>query len=50
MDDSSLSEDEIVIYNILKDEAELSSEELDEKVGFNKSKHLELLITLQIKN
>ncbi len=42
-DQSNLSEDEALVYNILKDEKELSREELDKKTGFNKSKTLRIV-------
>ena len=50
IDESNLAEDEVVIYNILKDEVELSRGELDEKSGFNKSKTLRIINGLINKN
>lgn len=50
IDDSNLSEDEVIIYNILKSEVELSRVELDEKSGFNKSKTLRNINSLVDKN
>ena len=50
IDDSNLSEDEALIYNMLKDEVELSSGELDDKTGFNKSKTLRIINNLSDKN
>lgn len=50
IDDSNLSEDEIIIYNILKDEVELSRVELDKKSGFNKSRTLRIINNLVDKN
>ncbi len=38
-----LSEDELIIYNLLKDELELTRSKLDSLTGFNKSKNLRLL-------
>lgn len=46
IDESNLSEDEVVIYNILIDELELSRGELDEKSGFSKSKTLRMINSL----
>lgn len=46
IDESNLSEDEVVIYNILMDEVELSRGELDEKSGFSKSKTLRIINSL----
>ena len=46
----SLTEDEKIIYNILKDEIELTRGELDIKSGFNKSKTLRLINSLLEKN
>ena len=46
MDDSNLSEEEVVIYNILKDERELSRGMLDEKSGFSKSKTRRIINSL----
>ena len=45
-----LSEDEVIIYNILKDETEVSRSELDIKAGFNKSKTLRIINNLVDKN
>ena len=45
-----MAEDEVVIYNILKDEVELTRGELDEKSGFNKSKTLRIINGLVNKN
>lgn len=50
IDDSNLSEDEVIIYNILKDEVELSRVELDDKSGFNKSRTLRVINNLADKN
>ena len=50
IDKSNLAEDEVVIYNILKDEVELTRGELDEKSGFNKSKTLRIINGLVNKN
>lgn len=50
IDDSNLSEDEVIIYNILKDEVELSRAELDDKSGFNKSRTLRVINNLADKN
>lgn len=45
-----ISEEEFVIYNILKDEVEITRRELDEKSGFNKSKTLRIINGLIDKN
>lgn len=45
-----LSEGEVFILNILKDEIELSRGELDKKSGFNKSKTLRIINNLLDKN
>ena len=45
-----LSEDEVTIYNILKDKREVSRSELDTKAGFNKSKTLRIINNLVDKN
>lgn len=50
IDDSNLSEDEVIIYNLLKDEVELSRVELDDKSGFNKSRTLRIIKNLVDKN
>lgn len=50
IDESNLSEDEVIIYNILKSEVELPRVELDEKSGFNKSKTLRIINSLVDKN
>ncbi len=50
IDESNLSEDEVVIYNILLDKVELSRGELDEKSGFSKSKTLRIINKLVDKN
>ena len=50
IDDSNLSEDEVIIYNLLKDEVELSRVELDDKSGFNKSRTLRIINNLADKN
>ena len=42
-DESNLSEDEVVIYNLLNAGVELSRGELDEKSGFSKSKTLRIV-------
>ena len=49
-DNSNLSKDEVVIFNILKSEEELSRLELDEKSGFNKSRTLRVINNLADKN
>lgn len=46
IDESNLLEDEVVIYNILMDEVELSRGELDERSGFSKSKTLRIINSL----
>lgn len=46
IDGSNLLEDEVIIYNILMDEVELSRGELDEKTGFSKSKTLRIINSL----
>lgn len=45
-----LSEEEVLIINILKDEIELSRGEIDKKSGFNKSKTLRIINNLVDKN
>ncbi|MGB4439240.1 MAG: RNA-binding domain-containing protein [Sedimentibacter sp.] len=45
-----LSEEEVFVLNILKDEMELSRGELDKKSGFNKSKTIRLINSLVEKN
>ena len=50
IDGSNLSEEEVAIYNILKNEVELTRRELDEKSGFNKSKTLRIINGLIDKN
>lgn len=42
----NLSEDETKIYNIIKNEYEISRAEIDEKTGFNKSKTIRILNNL----
>lgn len=49
IDDSNLSE-EVVIYNLLKAELDLSRVELYEKSGFNKSKTLRVINNIADKN
>lgn len=44
-----LSEDATTVYNILKDETELSRAEIDKETGFNKSKTLRILNSLEEK-
>ncbi len=46
IDESNLLEDEVIIFNILMDEVELSRGELDEKTGFSKSKTLRIINSL----
>lgn len=46
IDRLDLSEEEIIIYNILKEELELSRRELDNKSGFDKSKTLRTINSL----
>lgn len=48
IDNSNLSEDEVIIYNLLKDEVELSRVELYNKSGFNKSRTLRIIFYLSI--
>ena len=50
IDRLDLSEEEIMIYKILKDEMECSRAELDKKSGFNKSKALRIINNLIDKN
>lgn len=50
MNKLNLSEDEIIIYNIMKAEIELTRAELDKKSGFDKSKTLRILNNLIDKN
>ncbi len=50
VDQSNLTEDEVIIYSLLKREMELTRRELDEKFGFNKSKTLRILNDLLEKN
>lgn len=50
MNKLNLSEEEIIIYNIMKIEIELSRVELDKKSGFNKSKTLRIINNLIDKN
>lgn len=50
IDQLNLSEDETIIYNILKDGIELTRREIDKKSGFNKSKTLRLINNLINKN
>jgi ATP-dependent DNA helicase RecG len=50
MDPIDLSEDENMIYELLKEEVELSRKEIDLKTGFNKSKTLRTLNSLADKN
>lgn len=45
-----LSEEEAIIFNILKDEIELSRGEVDRKSGFNKSKTIRIINNLVDKN
>ena len=45
-----LSEDENMVYELLKEEVELSRKEIDLKAGFNKSKTLRILNGLVDKN
>jgi ATP-dependent DNA helicase RecG len=49
-DTSDLAKDEIKIYNLLKKEKELSRKELDDALGFDKSKTIRLLNNLVKKN
>ena len=49
-DESNLTEDEALIYNMLKDEVELSRGELDRESGFNKSRTLRIINNLADKN
>lgn len=49
-DKLNLSEEEIIIYNIMKAEIEISRAELDKKSGFDKSKTLRILNNLIDKN
>ena len=44
-----LPEDDIAIYNLLKEEVEMSRAELDKRTGFNKSKTLRILANLESK-
>lgn len=46
IDESNLLEDEVIIFNILMDEVELSRGELDEKTGFSKSKTIRIINSL----
>ena len=46
----NLSKDEIRIYKILKDENEISRKELEERLGFNKSKSVRVIKSLIEKN
>lgn len=46
IDESNLLEDEVIIFNILMDEVELSRGQLDEKTGFSKSKTLRIINSL----
>lgn len=46
----NLSEDEILVYDILKDEVELSRSEIDLKTGYEKSKTLRIINNLIEKN
>ena len=46
IDESNLLEDEVIIFNILMDEVELSRGELDKKTGFSKSKTLRIINSL----
>ena len=50
MNKLNLSEEEIIIYNIMKAEIELSRAELDKKSGFDKSKTLRIINNLIDKN
>jgi len=50
IDPIDLSEDENMIYELLKEEVELSRKEIDLKTGFNKSKTLRTLNSLVDKN
>ncbi|WP_422484771.1 RNA-binding domain-containing protein [Gudongella sp. DL1XJH-153] len=50
IDSLDLSKDEILIYELLKAEGELSRKEIDLKTGFNKSKALRILNSLVDKN
>jgi ATP-dependent DNA helicase RecG len=50
MNKLNLSEEEIIIYNIMKSETELSRAELDKKSGFYKSKTLRIIDNLIDKN
>ena len=50
MNKLNLSEEEIIIYHIMKAEIELSRAELDKKSGFDKSKTLRILNNLIDKN
>ncbi len=45
-----LSEDELLIYGLLKKEIELSRGEIDLKTGFKKSKSLRIINSLVDKN
>lgn len=49
-DKLDLSEEEVFILNILKDEIEFSRRELDKKSGFNKSKTIRIINNLVDKN
>ena len=49
-DKLNLSRDEISIYNLLREETELSRVEIDLKTGFEKSKTLRIINNLIDKN
>ncbi len=45
-----LSKDELLIYDLVKEQSELSRSEIDKKTGFDKSKTIRILNNLTAKN
>lgn|GEM_PF-3692270 len=46
LDKFDLSEDELLVYDLIKDEIEISRREIDVKTGLNKAKTLRILNSL----